>query len=118
MTSKYIPNIWVHGHDDWKFSEDCKVFIHQNGLNPPNSYCLGDRYIHCDSGVDSYGVIWRGSISDGWHVTSFDFDLGTAIRWVQDADYKSLGFLLWSKFSEDKNASLHWNEDRERRHET
>lgn len=40
--------IWVHGHDGWKWSEDCQCYLYRNKDNvfsPPDDYCLGDRMI-------------------------------------------------------------------------
>lgn len=98
---KKTYNVWFNGHDGWKWSEDCKCYYYrpQNGTTPPDSYCLGNRYIYCQPGIDSYGIIWRGSISDGWGCMNFGYDLGKAIRWVHRAAAKKLGCKLWSKYN-------------------
>ncbi len=91
---------WCHGHDGWRYSEDCECYYYKSpggGGCPPDSYCLGERYIYCQPGLDSYGILWRGSVSGGWGCASFDFDLGEAIRWVQAAEAKEYGCKLWSK---------------------
>lgn len=99
-----IYKIWVHGHDGWRYSDDCKCYYYTpKGTDPPNSYCLGDRYIHCDAGLDSHGIIWRGSSSENWHGYNFHYDLGKAIRWVRGAAAKKLGCNLWSKHNEPFN---------------
>lgn len=94
---KNKPQQWVHGYDGWKWSKDCECYYHSNFHEPPNSYCLGDRYIYCHFGFDSYEIIWMGSSSDNWNGRSFGFDLAEAIRWVQSTEYPELGCKLWSK---------------------
>lgn len=99
-----LYTIWVHGHDGWKWSEDCQCYLYRNKDNvfsPPDDYCLGDRMIWNMAGHDSYGIIWRGSSSDHWGGMHFGFDLGAAIRWVQASPAKKLGCKLWSKSNEE-----------------
>lgn len=99
MSKEY--KVWVHGHDGWKFSQDCQCFIYRSpGVPfdaPPTAYCLGDRYIHCAPGIDTYGVIWQGSTSENWHGRTFGTDLTAALRWIQEAEARKLGCKLWSK---------------------
>lgn len=110
---------WYHGHGGWKYSEDCKCYYYTlKGTDPPNSYCLGNRYIYCQAGLDSYGIIWRGSISGGWGCCNFGYDLGKAIRWVRQANAKKLGCKLWGEknfdpFSQDRRIQIVSEEDME-----
>jgi hypothetical protein len=100
MTKKTF-NIWYHGHDGWLWSEDCKCYYYKPDWrpDPPSAYCLGNRYIHHEAGLDSYGIVWRGCTDDNWHGKNFGYDLGKAIRWVRAAAGKKLGCKLWSKYN-------------------
>lgn len=96
---KTKPPRWCHGSDGWEFSKDSGCYYKSNeGFvgNPPNEYCLGDRYIHCDYGIDSYGILWRGSTSENWHGYNFGYDLKKAIDWVKKTKHAELGAELWS----------------------
>lgn len=95
---KKIYQSWYHGHDGWRFSQDCGLWYYQGHYpDPPTEYCLGNRYIHSDYGLDSGGIVWKGSTDNNWHGISFGYDLGKAIRWVRRAAAKNLGCSLWSK---------------------
>lgn len=98
--SKRVYKVWYHGHDGWRWSEDCKCYYFSKGTDPPTAYCLGNRYIHATAGLDSYGIIWVGSTDNNWHGRGFGYDLGKAIRWVRGAAGKKLGCKLWSKYNE------------------
>jgi hypothetical protein len=82
--------------NEWVWSDDAGCFTQGDWHQPPRAYCLGDRYIHADYGLDSYGILWRGSTADHWHGWAFGFDLGRAIRWVRRAKHDMAGYGLWA----------------------
>ena len=63
---------------------------------PPNCYCLGERYVYAHYGLDSYGILYRGSTIDNWGGYKFGYDLKTAIEWVQNAEQPELGNTKWT----------------------
>lgn len=94
---------WVHGTPGWKFSKDSGCYYKASHLHtPPSEFCFGERYIHCDFGHDSYGIIWVGSTSDNWHGFGFRADLTAALKWVSEAEFPQYGSTLWDGSLVDK----------------
>lgn len=81
----------------WKWSDDSKCY-YIAGLAgaPPKCYCLGERYVYAHYGLDSYGILYRGSTIDDWGGYHFGYDLKKAIEWVQGAAHPELKDTMWT----------------------
>jgi hypothetical protein len=79
----------------WKWSDDCKCYYIAEFNNPPKVYCLGDRYVYAHFGIDSYGIMYRGSTLNNWGGFDFGYNLKLAIEWVQSAEQPELNFSRW-----------------------
>jgi hypothetical protein len=80
----------------WKWSQDSKCYYMAEFHTPPNCYCLGERYVYAHYGLDSYGILYRGSTIDNWGGYKFGYDLKTALEWVQHAEQPELGNTKWT----------------------
>ena len=88
---------WRYATKGWKWSEDFGCYIQKDGVSgPPKAFCLGERYVHWDYGIDSCGLL-RGSTVANWHGASFGYDLHAAIEWVKQAEHPECEYHIWGK---------------------
>lgn len=97
---------WSHGPiwSKWRWSIEFGVYYFQTFQEPPSMICLGDRMMHADWGIDTYGFLWKGSTTYDWHGgPSISCNLKDCIDWVKQAKWKELGCKLWSCDWENPN---------------
>jgi hypothetical protein len=82
---------------EWKWSKDVECYYISNFMNPPKVYCLGERFIYSQAGINTDCIIWRGSTIDHWGGWNFGYDLKAAIDWVRGATNIDLGHSMWTR---------------------
>lgn len=80
----------------WKWSNDSKCYFMAAFHTPPHCYCLGERYVYAHYGLDSFGIVYRGSTLDNWGGYDFGYDLKQALEWVQQATQPELKDTKWT----------------------
>lgn len=83
--------------DGWKWSKDCECWYIADFNQPPRYYCLGERFVYAHYGLDSYGILYRGSTIENWGGYHFGYDLKEAIDWVKGATRPELGHKPWKQ---------------------
>lgn len=91
---------------EWKWSNDSKCYYLADLYQPPRCYCLGERYVYAHYGLDSYGILYRGSTPDNWGGYDFGYDLKQAIEWVQGATQPEQTHSLWTRAGLNRKATI------------
>lgn len=93
IETRMAPFRRPHRKTGWVWCEEFGVWI-RDASPIIEEACLGDRIIvRCPGELTR--MRWKGSTPDSWLSQDFDNDFDSALYWVKETEYPSIGYYLW-----------------------